>query len=298
MKIVKKRIRSIGNYLIGIADGDEFYISYTNFEELERVISAGFTEDLNIGELVLPSIIGPRTRFNADGGFIKHKDQPKERRTRQATVKDWHGNNHTIGISYLRYPRTPIPAPEVELLIVEDPEGNKIIRSISLVKGVTDENEIVQIINLFLELFGECDTLQSNLIPVFNVPVIRLNWTFLPPGEYPWERLRTDLPNITRGMGVNRTQLIESRLETITNHNPSFVAVGSSGFRGYIVFGFDDYDFFILESIYLGNATYVFGQNWEEISILTKNEILNDDLQNNRIIHQADWVDEINNLFI
>jgi hypothetical protein len=59
------------------------------------------------------------------------------------------------------------------------------------------------------------------------------------------------------------------------------------GFNGYIVFGYADLGLFVLESLEHGNATYVFGQDWEQLSALTKKEILHGGLQEERIIHRG-----------
>ncbi|WP_157812190.1 hypothetical protein [Polaribacter sp. ALD11] len=297
MKITKKRIRTLGNYLVGLNNNDDFYITLTNLNNTNRIQQIGFTNNINLGEQILPTIVGTKSRFNANGGFIIHRNQPKQTVYRQAEIKDWRGNYHTVDIPYKRYPRTPIPAPSIELTVVNGANNLKIIRSPLLTKGVSADNEIIHIINLFLELFGECDTFQANLVPVFNVPVTRLNWNMLPQGNYPWNILRNNVQRVIGNVGVNRRRIIERRLETISNHNPNFVAVGSAGFSGYIVFGFPNKNFFILESIHQGNATYVFGQNWQQLSHLTKEQILNQNLHQQRIIHIQGWNNNIDNLF-
>ena len=78
----------------------------------------------------------------------------------------------------------------------------------------------------------------------------------------------------------------------INEYNPDFIAYGSSGFRGYIVFGFCKKNLFFLESIFPNNATYIFESDWEELSKLTKSEILNHNLQKGRLIHNANWPTE------
>ncbi|WP_323787898.1 hypothetical protein [Psychroserpens sp.] len=297
MKITKQRIRNLGNYLAGLNNNDDFYIALTDLSDTNRLQQVGFSPQINVGEQILPSILGSKSRFNANGGFIIHRDQPKQTVYRQADIKDWHGNYHTVDIPYKRYPRTSIPAPELELTVVNGGNNQKIIRSPQFTKGVTSDDEIIQAINLFLELFSECDTLHANLVPVFNVPVTILNWDMLPPGSYPWNILQNNVQRAIGNVQPNRRRIIERRLETISNHNPNFVAVGNAGFRGYIVFGFPNKNFFILESIHQGNATYVFGQNWQQLSQLTKEQILNQSLQQQRIIHRQGWINQINNLF-
>jgi len=75
----------------------------------------------------------------------------------------------------------------------------------------------------------------------------------------------------------------------VNKYGPEFLAVGRAGFWGYVIFGFPDKDIYILESIYFGNATYVFADNWETLSTKTKAEILDAKLQKDRIIHKESW---------
>jgi hypothetical protein len=146
-----------------------------------------------------------------------------------------------------------------------------------------------------LELYGECEILQVNLLPALNVPVTRLNWDLLPPGNYPWAVLQPRIQgviNTVRSLGVRR--VIQRRFEFLASHTPNFVATGRAGFRGYFVFGFPNKNFFILESIFEGNATYVLGQNWNTIAQLSKGDILNNQLHLYRFLHNATWEANIN----
>ena len=63
-----------------------------------------------------------------------------------------------------------------------------------------------------------------------------------------------------------------------------------------MIFGFMHRNKYVLESVYPNNATYVFGKNWEELSKLTKAEILKENLQDVRIIHNNNWQQEIRDL--
>ena len=51
-----------------------------------------------------------------------------------------------------------------------------------------------------------------------------------------------------------------------------------------------------MESLYLGNATYVFGDDWLNISMLTKNDIIQGKLSLARIIHDRGWEKKISEL--
>ena len=51
------------------------------------------------------------------------------------------------------------------------------------------------------------------------------------------------------------------------------------------------------ESIHIDNATYIFDDDWEELSQLTKAEILDNNYQKDRIIHRKNWYKDIKKLF-
>lgn len=190
MKIQGRRVRNIEKYLADLEGGATFRIALLQPRDVERrVTNAGF-DDLESGIQILPNIVGPRSRFNAEGGFIIHRDREKERKFRELVVTDWHGNYHTVNIPYLRYPRTPIPPPSVELTVVENAQNEVLIISPDLNNEQANHADILHVVNLFLELFGECDTVgdDNNAVINFNAHIRRLNWTVLPQGVYPWER--------------------------------------------------------------------------------------------------------------
>ena len=89
-------------------------------------------------------------------------------------------------------------------------------------------------------------------------------------------------------------KVIEYRMRVISQKEPDFLATGRAGFNGYFVYGFTNEDVYILESMEFDNATYVFNSEWEELSKLTKNQIINSDLPHQRIIHNRAWALSIN----
>ena len=51
-----------------------------------------------------------------------------------------------------------------------------------------------------------------------------------------------------------------------------------------------------MENMVYGNATYVFRDNWEELSKLSKAEIIKYNLQEKRLVHRANWAYQISAL--
>lgn len=300
MIIEQTRIRSLGSHLNHIADGESFYISITDLEETsEELSSIGFTDDLEVGEKILPNSIGNVTEFNAHGKFIKLTDLPMETAYRQVLWewKDWHGNSYSrvVDVPYQRYPRKFITPPSEELTIIEA-DGSKYLVSKTFKRG-EEEETVIHVINLFLEIFGKCVILNSDF-ENFKVPEIkRLNWQILPPGEYPWDEVQEHVRDNIQKAPLGNQPVIEDRVRTITSHNPNYIALGRGGFSGYWVFGFPKKKIFILENTTYGNATYVFNKNWEAYSQLSKKEILTGELHSHRIIHREGWNQKINELF-
>ncbi|MDM8914292.1 hypothetical protein P2P95_21895, partial [Escherichia coli] len=49
----------------------------------------------------------------------------------------------------------------------------------------------------------------------------------------------------------------------------------------------------VLESSQCNNATYILNNNWQQLSQLTKAEILDGNLHHARVIHRVNWAAEI-----
>lgn len=296
MVLKQKRIRNLSK-LSNIKKGAKIVIAKTNIENIKELSEKiGFTKNLEIGETVLPRVIGPVTRRNAEGEYIIHRDKEKEIHSRMIewTYNQWAGRGKTKEVTeytsfqYRRYPRTFIPPQSIELMITEK-NGSRVIISPNFVFSRENEDIIVHTINLFLEIFNECEIMDSNIEPIIGRKVIRLNWEVLPKGEYPWEIQKKRIePFLRRAKGKNRA-VVEKRLEEINKYNPDFTAVGTAGFSGYLVHGFVSKNIYILESIYVNNATYILENDWETLSKLSKSEILNNDLHKARIIHNKNW---------
>jgi len=268
----------------------------------DKIIEIGFTENLELGECVLPKPIGYISDFNSNGKFIKHKDQPLETvyRSRIWDFKEWHGRDRVsksmiVDVPYKRYPRTFIKPPSVELTISKTSSGDQIISS-PLMEYREDSEEVLHVINLYLELFGQCNFFTKDLSEIIDIPVKRLNWEVLPPGLMPWKTLYPKLKPVIMDAKKGNQRIVTYRLQKIQKFEPDFCAIGNAGFSGYVVFGFKDKDLYVFESAYHGNATYVFDKTWEQLSKKTKSEILDENLQKDRIIHSKSWTDKINRL--
>jgi hypothetical protein len=294
-----KLIRRLDRYLGGISPSATVVVGLPDLERHRtRLEEVGFSEDLAPGERVLPMAVGPRSKFNAEGDHIVHKDRPKERRV--VGQREWHWKefrgrydhedmSRIVDVERDCYPRTFVPPPSEELNVALKTNGEKVIVADPTPNDAAHASRLLHVINLFLELFAEAELLTQHLDGYIMGEVRRLNWTLLPEGQMPWEQLKEHLePRIRRAPGGNQP-VLRHRLDTINSYGPTLHAVGHAGFSGYVVFGFPDKGLFVLESIYYGNATYVFGERWEDLSRLTKAQILEGGLEEARLIHREGW---------
>lgn len=304
MKITeKKRIRKANNYLVHLAAGAKAYIGLTVTEEIaERLKQIGF-ETLNPGESMVPSPkLGPVSKFNAIGRFIPQRDQPKEMAYRQRYWEwtDWGGNTHsrTIVYSYPRFPQKEILPPGVELYLLQKDERLLLIAGPQIIKDETEEADITHRINLLLEIFKQAEVFQEDF-KSFEIPKpIRLDYDILPPGKMPWEQFQRHLTPVLESMSRGKKIIIADRIETVSQYQPDFHVIGKNGYRGYIIFGFTQHNLFIFENAEYGNATYVFeGSDWDQLSQLTKAEIISGNRHKHRFVHLDGWKEQIASLF-
>lgn len=305
MIIVGKRKRKIDRKLLFLKEGKKINIGVPVNEDNSKILkNIGFTESLNEGETVLPIYDGPISNFNAEGKYLIHRDQSMETayRQREWTWEQWAGYHETethskiVDVPYKRYPRTFISPPSVELSIVKNSKDKIYVVGPEQILDLSNSERMLHIINLFLEIFGYCEVLTEDLENYVLKNVRRLNWEVLPPGKWPWNKIKDKILPIIQQTNKQKQVVIIHRLKAITKFEPEFSAIGQAGFRGYLVFGFPKKNIYTLESIFTGNATYIFEEDWEHLSKLTKAEILKESLQKDRIIHRKKWDQYINDL--
>ena len=298
MVIKKKRIRQVRQHLGFVPVGTRLRVGVGVTPDRQALFRRiGFTAAMGEGETVLPAPdFGPISRFNADGKEVIHRDRDMETAYRviEWSWVEWHGQDRVErsdlrDVPYKRYPRTLVPPPSVELSVSVLTDGSRAVVSPEVEYTPEGQANLLHVVNLFLEIFGECFVLTSALVPLVPATLRRLNWEVLPPGRWPWQKLRLQLKEIVERAPKGNQVVIEERFRVLNDYSPAFVAVGRAGFRGYVVFAFPERGLFVLESAYTGNATYVFNHQWEVLSQLTKAEVLSEDLQEARLIHRRNW---------
>ena len=297
MIIRKNRIRS-ESYLNEFKKGSNLTIKVNNvLNSQTKIEKFGFKLDDVDGTTILPSVFNSYSRKNAEQFYTIDKTLPKEKYTQTIywTRTEWAGRGKTREVTEFtdivreRYHRDYHLPYSVEFTLSRTESENSIVSQ--QIKYVDDNiKKIINTINLVLSLFGECEII-SDEEPSYSTPakVVHVNWDILPKGKYPWTKVKKSIESISKKYNNTQKEMMLRNCEEINKLSPDFVAYGRAGFRGYAVFGFTDKNLYILESMFPNNATYIFEKDWEELSMLSKGEILNQSLHKARIIHTAKW---------
>lgn len=247
------------------------------------------------GDSILASAIGKVSSFNVSGRETKRKDLPliKKSILQYRTWKDWHGQEHD-GIQHRTmdvYPIDFIPPPS-EKLILKNINGTMYIatRQVDL---SSNPQSIIHLASLLLEYFGELEIFDIAKDKISAISTRQLQWEVLPQGKYPWSRASEIVTPYLGKLNQSEKGVIEYRMREISKYEPDFLATGRGGYSGYFVYGFTSKKLHFLESVHLNNATYVFGENWESLSSLTKEEIINGENEYLRIVHDKSWISKI-----
>lgn len=302
MIIKQKSVRSISKYTKAFQPGQKLrLVTQIDQENKDKAIYVGFSDHPTNGDSILPEAINPVTAFNAEGRYIPRKDLPKESRyitTIEWTWKQWAGRDQTKTVTESKdiykdcYQQDFLPPPGLEISWVAK-DGNNYVVSKEFEIGKTDPEILRHAINLFLSIFGECELRRIDLGSFAPTNIKRLNWELLPPGKHPWDKVAKHTRELVKQRDSRYRNIILQRQEALSHYKPDEVYIGSGGFRTYIAYVFNDKKTVLLESTDYGNATYVFGENWEDFSRLTKAEVLNNNFQKDRLIHSKGWGERV-----
>lgn len=192
-----------------------------------------------------------------------------------------------------RYKREYGEALKVKIGLEYEDNGTAYICS-PVLDSNTPEEVVLMYLNLFKNIFGKF--LISNPYFKENIPFdCTTKWTVLQPGHRLFERENL-LDEIAKRNKVN-SEYIEREYRSLFKKQYTKVSIGKEGFNGYYVFEYDNYPFVIMEKFVQGNATYVIAkEHWEDISELSKTEVMQQKLYEQRILHNDSWNDKISKI--
>lgn len=292
MQINRTRVRNIDRY-IHPSLNSQFVRVICPFDEIStaKLKRAGLEEPLVEGESYLPPIVGSTTRFNADGRWNIHRDQPKENRYIRTIYWRWEqygGEEREDARDIFRncFPRSLVPPPAEELFGF--PINGVVVAATEAVLLPSAKDQLKHQVNLMLELFGSCEIVRADGTSALPARTNR-RWTFLPEGPFKKGDVVRALHAVFSRLSDGDRTILTERQDFLTALEPQEIAQGEGGFNDYLAYVLPQYERVVLESLRRDNAIYVFKGAWEQFSKLTKREILDRNLTDKRIIHTQGW---------
>ena len=285
MLIIKKRINAIPK---GIKPNTAYYVSASADEKsLSKLNLKSFEEGL----LIQPSVeCGPMSRKNVYGYSVPNKELPKEDRFIRTIYWEWQLWNGEWESEFCDIYRKCYPRIEFEPYNIEMKsriiDGNPMF-----ITRVDKYKDIMNVINLYLEVFGYCTVLNEELeLANDKFKYRRCNWEILPPDA----RIQISKKMIQSHVEGRkyRKDYNQERLDVLETYNPVEKAVGYNSFQGYYAYVYEN--ICVFENPIYGNATYVVPtENWEKLSKMTKKELISSGQLLGRLEHNKNWFNSI-----
>jgi hypothetical protein len=290
-----KRIRKSENVLqLLLAVNDYFYIGI-NYEHFAKSISLNnfsLPNNYRHDQKFMPAAKGPITKSNLEGKLVRK--QPEEKEVKQVLIDFI--NKHGTHVHYVRdynvWVKEITHQFKIPLQFVENEHGQKIVVSPKLLFDNSYETNLMNthVINLFYELFDDYEVYTENLdlALAFNK---KYDFDILPKGEFEDDDLTYIVEGARRFVkNEEEVKSLQARLRVIQEYKPEVIGKGPEGFYGYIVFGFKEKGYVILESMYMGNASYQFDYDgFEELIKKNKQDLLSNKLVKKRFFHRDSW---------
>lgn len=250
-----------------------------------------------IQDILTPDMInGIYARRNRNGIIWVLKDLPKVNKTlwwESPNFGDpdrgYHSNYRDIKV----YQRRLDPPREWEIsisILSEDESKVKIKAEILTVLDKMDasfEEDLFFAINLMQEQFHDCHIFDSKMTNEEITRVTTVGWEIFPAGTM--ERAVAVVLGRIRNTSQARQKEIQDRATVINSLTPSEFIVGSGMNSRYFGAKFGE-DLVVFENADYGNAIYILFDNWEEISQMSRIDILKRHEKDFiRIVHKSGW---------
>lgn len=264
-----------------------------NLSEIEGRITAG-------DPVLLPRTCGLFAARNIDGWVEKRKDLAKELREISSFAPDWHGNGHhlisrTIEAWPLEYHSARLNT--ISARVLEQLRDGALVRFRVDQPLFRDSETFAADLKFNLRLLGEAigaaSIYPADISDEDFVRIQRVDWELLAPGSV--ERVLAQLAR-HRSASEERMRVAGERLRTLDRLGHDGFIIGTGGFSNYFGARFGPH-LVVLENLEYGNALYAFEENWENLSKLSRSELIRRrDPQVHRIPHLPGWQSAIRKL--
>lgn len=250
-----------------------------------------------IPDTLTPDMIkGLYARRNRNGIIWVQRDLPKVSKTYWwespnfgDPTKGYHSNYRDIDVYQRRL--EPPRDWEINLSIISEDESH--IRIKARLVAVLDrrddyfKKDLFFALNLMQEQFRDCHVFDASITDDDLAKVTTVGWEIFPPGTL--DRTIAVITGRMRYSTPLRQREILNRTETINRLHPTEYIVGSGMNSRYFGAKFGE-SIVVFENIDYGNALYILFDNWQEISQMSRIDILKRHEKDFiRIIHKNGW---------
>lgn len=247
-----------------------------------------------------PRACGLWARRNLDGWQEKRKDLPKEMRDVSSWAPNWNGSgHHLVSRSVEAWPVDHHPARMLTLsaTILEPLRDGAIVRfriDQPLDRKDADFAENLQFnLRLLREAVGRSQVYSADMSDEEFANLQSVDWELVPPGSVDCVLARLAR---TRTATAEQLEVASGRLKVLERLDHDGFIVGHGKFARYFGARFGE-KLLVLENLEYGNAMYVFEENWEELTKLSRTELIKRrDPGVHRLPHLPGWQSAIRKL--
>jgi hypothetical protein len=241
--------------------------------------------------------VGRYSKYNVYGREIVHHDLPmvsKGYSVDSPNFGDWSKGSHDVTWYKDVYQREYLAPKYLEMkieLIGVDDRNNYVFKF--TVDDILDESsadfqdDLLFNLNLLQENTGNHGVYATDADLSEYLRSLYVSWEILPPGE-----IEENITRILTGLRSNDPKLrqkLTDRFKFLSSLKPRNFVQGTSRFQRYFGAQFAN-DLVVFENVAYGNAIYIMFQNWEELSKITRVDLLSTASQEFiRIRHTKTW---------
>lgn len=294
----KTRVRNSKRYLDGyLKDDEQFYVGilYEDYCKCDKLEEYNLPTKFIEGNVIVPKPNGSVTRANTNGKYVRHI--PEEKTTKRVHIHYFHKRWRKImdfDRDYNTYIKDLLHKFDISFTFMTNDKGQKVVVSPVLNFLDSEGMKNTHTINMFCEIFNDFEIFTENKEPAIHFNK-RFDMELLPSGHFTGDTFK-QVEEIGYHYTRNETEkkAFKERLLLLQEYNPDVIGKGPSGFDGYIAFEFKEFNIVILETMFSGNATYVFdNKDYESKVFSNKQTILRDKLMKKRFLHKENWRDNI-----
>lgn len=241
---------------------------------------------------------GRWSKWNIAGRIKVRKDLPKTWHSWSIDAPDFRGGgSHTVSFGREVFQKQRLYGRQIEasVSLVDEPVDTLVGTVLLELQGPYDpeqDDEYLYAASLAKTWFGRVSVLPLDEAGVPQIPDSSFGWEFLPDGtrdELFVELTRKFGPRVSR----EQVEIMVDRLDRVRSLRPENRLVGTTGLQRYIGYQFGP-DFVAFENPRVGNALYVLRGDWQELSQLSRSQLLaSRQGEFDRIIHTANWFDKL-----